>query len=85
MVLLTELYEGQETAVLQLPAQPVTAAEIKARTSSAFDFATGKVFLWAAFTPEAASFEAWLFHPWKFRMRQWAYGVAKSVHARSRV
>jgi hypothetical protein len=30
MVLLTELYEGQEATVLQLPAQPVTAAEIKA-------------------------------------------------------
>jgi hypothetical protein len=29
MVLLTELYEGQEATVLQLPAQPVTAAEIK--------------------------------------------------------
>ena len=29
MVLLPELYEGQEATVLQLPAQPVTAAEIK--------------------------------------------------------
>ena len=31
MVLLTELYEDQEVTVLQLPAQPVTAAEIKAQ------------------------------------------------------
>ena len=31
MVLLTELYEGQEATVLQLPAQPVTAAEAKAQ------------------------------------------------------
>jgi hypothetical protein len=31
-VLLTELYEGQETAVLQLPAQPKTPAEAKAQT-----------------------------------------------------
>jgi hypothetical protein len=30
MVLLTNLFEGQEATVLQLPAQPVTAAEIKA-------------------------------------------------------
>ena len=29
MVLLTNLIEGQEATVLQLPAQPVTAAEIK--------------------------------------------------------
>jgi hypothetical protein len=31
MVLLTDLVEGQEATVLQLPAQPVTAAEIKAQ------------------------------------------------------
>jgi hypothetical protein len=31
MVLLTELYEGQEATVLQLPTQPVSAAEVKAR------------------------------------------------------
>jgi len=31
MVLLTDLFEGQEATVLQLPAQPVTAAEAKAR------------------------------------------------------
>ena len=31
MVLLTDLFEGQEATVLQLPAQPVTAAEIKAQ------------------------------------------------------
>jgi hypothetical protein len=31
MVLLTGLVEGQEATVLQLPAQPVTAAEIKAQ------------------------------------------------------
>jgi hypothetical protein len=31
MVLLTELVEGQEATVLQLPAQPVTAAETKAQ------------------------------------------------------
>jgi hypothetical protein len=31
MVLLTNLFEGQEATVLQLPAQPVTAAEIKAQ------------------------------------------------------
>src|SRR5437660_1436156 len=30
MVLLTSLLEGQETTVLQLPAQPVTVAEAKA-------------------------------------------------------
>ena len=30
-VLLTELYEGQEATVLQLPAQPVTAADTKAQ------------------------------------------------------
>ena len=29
MVLLTDLFEGQEATVLQLPAQPVTPAEIK--------------------------------------------------------
>jgi hypothetical protein len=31
MVLLTNLFEGQEATVLQLPAQPVTAPEIKAQ------------------------------------------------------
>jgi hypothetical protein len=31
MVLLTDLLEGQEATVLQLPAQPVTTAEIKAQ------------------------------------------------------
>jgi hypothetical protein len=31
MVLLTHLLEGQEATVLQLPAQPVTATEIKAQ------------------------------------------------------
>jgi hypothetical protein len=31
MVLLTDLFEGQEATVLQLPAQPVTPAEIKAQ------------------------------------------------------
>jgi hypothetical protein len=31
MVLLTELYEGQEATVLQLPTKPVTAAEAKAQ------------------------------------------------------
>jgi hypothetical protein len=31
MVLLTDLLEGQGATVLQLPAQPVTAAEIKAQ------------------------------------------------------
>ena len=31
MVLLTDLLEGQEATVLQLPAQPVTAAEVKAQ------------------------------------------------------
>jgi hypothetical protein len=31
MVLLTNLLEGQEATVLQLPAQPVTATEAKAR------------------------------------------------------
>ena len=29
MVLLTNLFEGQEATVLQLPAQPVAAPEIK--------------------------------------------------------
>jgi hypothetical protein len=29
MVLLTDLVEGQEATVLQLPAQPVTASELK--------------------------------------------------------
>ena len=31
MVLLTDLLEGQRATVLQLPAQPVTAAEVKAQ------------------------------------------------------
>ena len=31
MVLLNDVFEGQEAAVLQLPAQPVTAAEVKAQ------------------------------------------------------
>ena len=31
MVLLTDLLEGQEATVLQLPAQPVTAADVKAK------------------------------------------------------
>jgi len=31
MVLLTYLLEGQEATVLQLPAQPVTPAEVKAQ------------------------------------------------------
>jgi hypothetical protein len=31
MVLLTQLLEGQEATVLQLPAQPVTAVEAKAQ------------------------------------------------------
>jgi hypothetical protein len=31
IVLLTDLFEGQEAAVLQLPAQPATAAEAKAQ------------------------------------------------------
>ena len=31
MVLLTDVFEGQEAAVLQLPAQPVSAAEVKAQ------------------------------------------------------
>ena len=31
MVLLTDLLEGQEATVLQLPAQPATAAEVKAQ------------------------------------------------------
>jgi hypothetical protein len=31
MVLLTDVLEGQEATVLQLPAQPITAAEIKAQ------------------------------------------------------
>jgi hypothetical protein len=31
MVLLTNLLEGQEATVLQLPAQPVSAAEVKAQ------------------------------------------------------
>ena len=31
MVLLTDLFEGQEATVLQLPAQPVTATEAKAQ------------------------------------------------------
>ena len=31
VALLTDLFEGQEATVLQLPAQPVTAAEIRAQ------------------------------------------------------
>jgi hypothetical protein len=31
MVLLNDVFEGQEATVLQLPAQPATAAEIKAQ------------------------------------------------------
>ena len=31
MVLLTDVFEGQEATVLQLPAQPITAADIKAK------------------------------------------------------
>ena len=31
MVLLTDLFEGQRSTVLQLPAQPATAAEVKAQ------------------------------------------------------
>ena len=31
MVLLTDVFEGQEATVLQLPAQPATAAEMKAQ------------------------------------------------------
>jgi hypothetical protein len=31
MVLLTDLFEGQEATVLQLPAQPITPAEVKAQ------------------------------------------------------
>ena len=30
-VLLTDVFEGQEATVLQLPAQPITAADIKAK------------------------------------------------------
>ena len=33
MVLLTDVFEGQEATVLQLPAQPATAAEMKERIS----------------------------------------------------
>jgi len=36
MVLLTELIEGQEATVLQLPAQPATAAEAEAQERVAF-------------------------------------------------
>src|SRR5262249_25718873 len=35
-VLLTELVEGQEATVLQLPAQPVTAAEVEAQQRVAY-------------------------------------------------
>jgi hypothetical protein len=35
-VLLTELLEGQAATVLQLPAQPVTAAEAKAQERVAY-------------------------------------------------
>jgi hypothetical protein len=31
MVLLTDLFEGQEAIVLQLPARPITPAEVKAQ------------------------------------------------------
>jgi hypothetical protein len=31
MVLLTDVFEGQQATVLQLPAQPVTAADVKAQ------------------------------------------------------
>jgi hypothetical protein len=36
MVLLTELVEGQEATVLQLPAQPATAAEAEAQERVAY-------------------------------------------------
>jgi hypothetical protein len=36
MVLLTELIEGQEATVLQLPAQPTTAAEAQAQERVAY-------------------------------------------------
>ncbi len=36
MVLLTELCEGQEATVLQLPAQPVTATEAEAQKRAVF-------------------------------------------------
>src|SRR5215213_3085402 len=36
MVLLTELLEGQEATVLQLPAQPATAAEAEAQERVAY-------------------------------------------------
>jgi hypothetical protein len=36
MVLLTELIEGQEATVLQLPAQPATAAEAEAQERVAY-------------------------------------------------
>jgi hypothetical protein len=36
MVLLTELIEGQEATVLQLPAQPATAAEAEAQERAAY-------------------------------------------------
>jgi hypothetical protein len=35
-VLLTELIEGQEATVLQLPAQPATAAEAEAQQRAAY-------------------------------------------------
>ena len=35
-VLLTDLLEGQEATVLQLPAQPATAAEVKAQERVAY-------------------------------------------------
>jgi hypothetical protein len=35
-VLLTELVEGQEATVLQLPAQPTTAAEVEAQQRVAY-------------------------------------------------
>ena len=36
MVLLTDLLEGQEATVLQLPAQPATAAEAQAQERVAY-------------------------------------------------
>jgi len=36
VVLLTDLFEGQEATVLQLPAQPVAAAEAKAQERAAY-------------------------------------------------
>ena len=36
IVLLTELYEGQEATVLQLPARPASAGEANAQTRIAY-------------------------------------------------